>query len=77
MTRYLVGTDEHVVASTTPGPGAEWRQMAVPSGQQHAVPPGEQLALCGVSPAIVWHTLAFTGRGESCPVCLLMSASIV
>ena len=77
VAHYLVGTDERVLASTMAGPGSEWHDVVIPAGQQHAVPIGEQLALCGASPVIVWQSLAFTGRSDPCPVCLRMTAGIV
>ena len=77
MSSLLVGTDEHVLASTSSAPGSVWHPVTLPAGVQHAVPAGGRLALCGVSPAIIWQAVEFTGRSEACPECLFMSAKMV
>ena len=76
MGALLVGTDARTVVTAAPEPRAEWGQVLLPAGQQHAVRAGERVALCGASPAIVWESIEFPGTGDTCPVCALLSASL-
>lgn len=73
----VVGTDARTLVTSQAEPGSGWHQVSLPAGEQHAVPAGERLALCGVTPAIVWHSVAFPAPGETCRVCSLLSSSLV
>ena len=77
MGDLVVGTDARTLVTSQTEPGSDWHQVSLPTGPQHAVPAGERLALCGVSPAIVWRSIPFPGPGETCPTCALLSSSLV
>lgn len=73
----MVGTDARTLVTSQAEPGGRWHQGSLPAGLRHAVPVGKRVALCGVSPPIVWDSIEFPGAGETCPVCTLLSSSLV
>lgn len=77
MGHLVIGTDARTLVTSEAAPGSGWHQVSLPTGTHHAVPEGERLALCGVSPAIVWPSIAFPGAGEVCRVCSLLGSSLV